>query len=145
MYVINFYLIFISLNRTFTYNHYLFILFNFEWLIYFLSHLVAPKVLEKFKKIFTGINQTRTVNCTVLHANPPYIRYAINNLSPSVLRRTYGDNHDLQYKFDITPTSTDQFGVFSVSANNSIGFDTCTYELIHGGEDKLIFFQRLIS
>jgi hypothetical protein len=93
----------------------------------------APKVIEKSKKIYVGINQTRTVNCTVLRANPPYIRYAINGLSPSIQSRTYGEQHDLQYTFDITPTSVEQFRPFNVTANNSIGFDTCTYELIHGG------------
>lgn len=102
----------------------------------FVFLLVAPKVIEKSKKIYCGINQTRTINCTVQRANPPYIRYSINGLSSSVVRRTYGDQHDLQYRFDITPTSTDQFRPFNITANNSIGFDTCTYQLIHGGERK---------
>jgi hypothetical protein len=101
---------------------------------FFVLHLVGPKVIEKSKKIYCGINQTRTINCTVQHANPPYLRYAINGLSSSVIRRTYGDQHDLQYRFDITPTSLEQFRPFNVTANNSIGFDTCTYELIHGGK-----------
>ncbi|CAF0926468.1 unnamed protein product [Adineta ricciae] len=92
-----------------------------------------PVVVEKFKKIYCGINQTRTINCTVLRANPSYIRYSINGLSPSVVRRTYGDQNDLFYTFDITPTSIEHFHLFNVTANNSIGFDTCTYELIHGG------------
>ncbi|CAF1573393.1 unnamed protein product [Rotaria sordida] len=92
-----------------------------------------PNVAEKSKKIYCGINQTRTVNCTVIRANPPYIRYSINGLSPSVIRRTYGDQHDFLYTFDITPTSIEHFRSFNVTANNSIGFDTCTYELIHGG------------
>jgi hypothetical protein len=96
-------------------------------------------VIEKSKKIYCGINQTRTVNCTVLRANPPYIRYAINGLSSSVQRRTYGDQHDLQYTFDITPSSVEQFHPFNVTANNSIGFDTCTYELIHGGKINRYF------
>ncbi|UJR13684.1 hypothetical protein I4U23_000696 [Adineta vaga] len=92
-----------------------------------------PVVAEKSKKIYCGINQTRTINCTVLRANPSYIRYSINGLSSSVVRRTYGDQNDLFYTFDITPTSIEQFHSFNVTANNSIGFDTCTYELIHGG------------
>lgn len=106
---------------------------------FFFVDLVAPKVLEKSKKIYCGINQTRTVNCTVLRANPPHIRYAITGLSPSVIRRTYDNQNDLQYTFDLTPTSSEQFGYFSITANNSIGSDSCTYELIHGGKDKLIF------
>ncbi|CAF2574513.1 unnamed protein product [Rotaria sp. Silwood2] len=92
-----------------------------------------PSVAEKSKKIYCGINQTRTVNCTVIRANPPYIRYSISGLSPSVIRRTYGDQHDFYYTFDITPTSIEHFRLFNITANNSIGFDTCTYELLHGG------------
>jgi len=105
-------------------------------IFFFVFHLVGPKVIEKSKKIYCGINQTRTINCTVLRANPPYIRYSINGLSPSVARRTYGDQNSLQYTFDITPTSIEQFRPFNVTANNSIGYDTCTYELIHGGRIK---------
>lgn len=97
-------------------------------------HLVAPKVIEKSKKIYCGINHTRTVNCTVLRANPSYIRYSINGLSPAVQRRIYGDQNALQYTFDITPTALEHFHRFNVTANNSIGFDTCTYDLIHGGK-----------
>ncbi|UJR35932.1 hypothetical protein I4U23_028673 [Adineta vaga] len=93
-----------------------------------------PVVAEKSKKIYCGINQTRTINCTVLRANPSNIRYSINGLSSSsVVRRTYGDQNNLFYTFDITPTSIEQYHSFNVTANNSIGFDTCTYELIHGG------------
>ena len=103
-------------------------------IVVFFSDLVRPTVAEKSKKIYCGINQTRTINCTILQANPTYIRYSINGLPSSVLRRTYGDQHDLHYTFDITPTSIEQFRPFNVTANNSIGFDTCTYELIHGGK-----------
>ncbi|CAF1256280.1 unnamed protein product [Adineta steineri] len=92
-----------------------------------------PSVIEKSKKIYCGINQTRTINCTVSRANPNYLRYSINGLSQSVVRRTYGDQNDLFFQFDITPTSIEDFHSFNVTANNSIGFDTCTYELIHGG------------
>ncbi|CAF1099907.1 unnamed protein product [Rotaria sp. Silwood1] len=92
-----------------------------------------PSVAEKSKKIYCGINQTRTVNCTVIRANPIYIRYSINGLSSSIIHRTYGDQHDFYYTFDITPTSIEHFRPFNVTANNSIGFDTCTYELLHGG------------
>lgn len=91
-------------------------------------------MIEKSKKIYCGINQTRTINCTVQRANPSYIRYSINGLSPYVQRRTYGDQNELQYTFDITPTAIEQFRSFNVTANNSIGFDTCSYELIHGGK-----------
>ena len=91
-------------------------------------------MIEKSKKIYCGINQTRTINCTVQRANPSYIRYSINGLSPSVPRRTYGDQNELQYTFDITPTALEHFRSFNVTANNSIGFDTCSYELIHGGK-----------
>lgn len=51
-----------------------------------------------------------------------------------MVRRTYDDHHDFQHTFDITPTSLEHFRPFNVTANNSIGFDTCTYELIHGGK-----------
>jgi len=92
-----------------------------------------PTVLEKSKRIYSGINQTRTINCTVLRANPTYIRYTVNGLSPSIIHRTVNEQNNLQYTFDITPTSLNDFGLFNVTANNSVGFDTCTYELIHGG------------
>ncbi|CAF3629286.1 unnamed protein product [Rotaria socialis] len=92
-----------------------------------------PSVVEKSKKIYSGINQTRTINCTVLRANPTYIRYSINGLSPLITRRIYDDKHDFHYTFDITPTSIEHFRPFNVTANNSIGSDACTYELIHGG------------
>ncbi|CAF0790556.1 unnamed protein product [Adineta steineri] len=93
-----------------------------------------PTVIEKSRKIYSGINQTRTINCTVVRANPTYIRYTINGLAPSIIQRpSGGDQNQLQYTFDITPTSIEQFRPFNVTANNSIGFDTCTYELIHGG------------
>ena len=101
-----------------------------------LSHLVRPVVAEKSKKIYVGINQTRTINCTVLRANPKYIRYSINGLSSAVQRRTHADQHDLFYTFEITPTSIEQFRPFNVTANNSIGSEACTYELIHGGTRK---------
>jgi hypothetical protein len=104
--------------------------------------LVRPTVAEKSKKIYSGINQTRTINCTVLRANPAYIRYTVNGLSPSVVRRTYGDQNTLHYTFDITPTSIEQFRPFNITANNSVGFDTCTYELIHGGRVFIIDFSR---
>jgi len=111
--------------------------------------LVRPTVAEKSKKIYCGINQTRTINCTVLRANPAYIRYSINGLSSSVLRQIHGNQHDLQYTFDITPTSIEQFRPFNVTANNSIGFDTCTYDLIHGGKIKtkltFIFSRQMFS
>ncbi|CAF3615894.1 unnamed protein product [Rotaria sp. Silwood1] len=93
-----------------------------------------PSVAEKSKKIYCGINQTRTVNCTVIRANPIYIRYSINGVSSSIIHRTYGDQHDFYYTFDITPTSIEHFRPFNVTANNSIGFDTCTYELLHGDD-----------
>ncbi|CAF3340991.1 unnamed protein product [Rotaria sp. Silwood1] len=92
-----------------------------------------PTVTEKFKKIYSGINHTRTINCTVIRANPTYIQYTINGLSPSIVHRTNGDQNNLQYTFDITPTSLEHFRSFNITANNSIGSDTCTYELIHGG------------
>jgi len=108
-------------------------------LIFVCLDLVRPTVIEKSKKIYSGINQTRTINCTVLRANPNYIRYTINGLSPSIIQRTHGDENNLYYTFDITPTSIEQFRSFNVTANNSVGFDTCTYELIHGGR-ILIYF-----
>ncbi|CAF0752618.1 unnamed protein product [Adineta ricciae] len=92
-----------------------------------------PTVLERSRKIYIGINQTRTINCTVLRANPTYIRYTINGLPSSIIHRTYGDPTQMYYTFDIIPTSIEQFRPFNVTANNSIGYDTCTYELIHGG------------
>jgi hypothetical protein len=95
--------------------------------------LVRPTVNEKSKKIYSGINQTRTINCTVLRANPNYIRYTINGLSSSIIQRSNNDQNNLYYTFDITPTTIEQFRSFNVTANNSVGYDTCTYELIHGG------------
>ncbi|CAF2710923.1 unnamed protein product [Rotaria sp. Silwood2] len=93
-----------------------------------------PTVAEKLKKIYSGINRTRTIiNCTVTRANPTYIQYAINGLSSSIIHRTYEDQNNLHYTFDIMPTSLEHFGSFNITANNSVGFDTCTYELIHGG------------
>ena len=91
-------------------------------------------MVEKSRKIYLGINQTRTVNCTVVRANPTYIRYTINGLPSSIIQRTSGDQNQLHYTFDITPTSIEQFRPFNVTANNSIGSDTCSYELIHGGK-----------
>ncbi|CAF3407139.1 unnamed protein product [Rotaria socialis] len=91
-----------------------------------------PTVAEKVKKIYSGINRTRTVNCTVIRANPMYIHYKIHALTPSLISKEYDDQNPSYYKFDITPTSIDQFRSFNVTANNSIGYDTCTYELIHG-------------
>ena len=96
--------------------------------------LVKPTVVEKSKKIYSGINQTRTINCTVLRANPNYIRYTIHGLPPSIIKRSQSDQTNLYHTFDITPTSVEQFQPFNVTANNSVGFDTCTYELIHGGK-----------
>lgn len=96
--------------------------------------LVRPFVLEKSKKIYCGINQTRTINCTVLRANPTYINYEINSLSSTIVSQIYDDQHGFYYTFDIKPTSIEHFHSFNVTANNSIGFDTCTYELIHGGK-----------
>ncbi|CAF3667529.1 unnamed protein product [Rotaria sp. Silwood1] len=104
-----------------------------------------PSVAEKSKKIYCGINQTRTVNCTVIRANPIYIRYSINGLSSSIIHRTYGDQHDFYYTFDITPTSIEHFRPFNVTANNSIGFDTCTYELLHGVIIELSIFGNGMS
>ena len=98
--------------------------------------IVRPTVIEKSRKIYSGINQTRTINCTVIRANPSYLRYTVNGLSPSVIHRTYGDQHSLVYSFDIAPSSVEHFGFFNVTANNSAGFDVCTYELIHGGNFK---------
>jgi hypothetical protein len=95
--------------------------------------------MEKSRKIYMGINQTRTINCTVLRANPTYIRYTLNGLSSSIIHRSYGDQNNLYYTFDITPTSIEQFRLFNVTANNSVGFDTCTYELIHGGKYFYLF------
>ncbi len=103
-------------------------------------YLVRPTVIEKSKKIYSGINQTRTINCTVLRANPTYIRYTVNGLTPSIIHRTYNEQNGLYYTFDITPTSIEQFRSFNVTANNSVGFDTCTYELIHGGKIFNYFF-----
>jgi len=103
--------------------------------------LVRPTVMEKSRKIYMGINQTRTINCTVLRANPTYIRYTINGLPSSIINRLYGDQNNLYYTFDITPTSIEQFRSFNITANNSVGFDTCTYELIHGG--RIFLFFRL--
>ncbi|CAF0921735.1 unnamed protein product, partial [Didymodactylos carnosus] len=86
-------------------------------------------------KIYSGINQTRTVNCTVLRANPSYITFEISNSLPnSIIRRINNEqNNDLYYAFEITPTNIEQFRPFNVTARNSVGFDTCTYELLHGG------------
>ncbi|UJR33558.1 hypothetical protein I4U23_020998 [Adineta vaga] len=92
-----------------------------------------PTVLEKSRKIYLGVNQTRTINCTVIRANPTYIRYTINGLPSSIIHRTYSEPNQMYFTFDITPTSTEQFHAFNVTANNSIGYDTCNYELIHGG------------
>jgi hypothetical protein len=98
------------------------------------SVLDRPAVVEKARKIYAGINHTRTINCTVARANPTYIRYTVNGIAPSMIRRTYGDQNGLFYTFDITPTSIEQFRPFNITANNSVGFDTCSYELIHGGK-----------
>ena len=81
------------------------------------------------------MNQTRTINCTVLRANPPYIRYSINGLSPSILRHVHANQHTFHYTFDIRPTSIEHFRSFNVTASNSVGFDKCTYQLIHGGKN----------
>jgi hypothetical protein len=102
--------------------------------------LVRPTVIEKSKKIYSGINQTRTINCTVLRANPNYIRYTINGLSSSIIQRSNNDQNNLYYTFDITPTTIEQFRSFNVTANNSVGYDTCTYELIHGGRIFDLFY-----
>lgn len=99
--------------------------------------------MEKSKKIYSGINQTRTINCTVLRANPNYIRYTINGLPSSIIQRSHGDQNNLYHTFDLTPTSVEQFRLFNVTANNSVGFDTCTYELIHGG--KILIYASLES
>ena len=107
---------------------------DFNTTVSAVSRLVRPTVMEKSKKIYAGINQTRTINCTVARANPSYLRYTVNGLSSSVIRRTYGDQNGLFHTMDITPTSVDQFRPFNITANNSVGFDTCTYELIHGGK-----------
>ncbi|CAF0738057.1 unnamed protein product [Didymodactylos carnosus] len=82
-----------------------------------------PVCAEKSKKINSGINQTRTVNCTVLRANPPYITYEISNsLSNSIIRRISSDQNDnLYYIFEITPTNIEQFRPFNVTARNSVG------------------------
>ena len=112
-------------------------------------HLVRPVVAEKSKKIYCGINQTRTINCTVLRANPKYIRYSIHGLLPSVHRRIFSDANDFFYSFEITPTSIDQFRRFNVTANNSIGYDACTYELIHGGKiiktSSVLYFSLTLT
>lgn len=100
----------------------------------FIYFLVRPTVFEKTKKIYLGTNQTRTINCTVLRANPSYIRYTVNGLPQSVIQRTYDQQNGLSYTLDITLTSVRQFGLFNITANNSVGFDTCTYDLIHGGK-----------
>ena len=118
-------------------NQLFLLLFSFNLYIHFFSYLVRPTVLEKSKRIYSGINQTRTINCTVLRANPTYIRYTVNGLSPSIIHRTVNEQNNLQYTFDITPTSLNDFGLFNVTANNSVGFDTCTYELIHGGRSSM--------
>ena len=106
--------------------------FNYKE-FFFVDILVRPTVLEKSKKIYSGINQTRTINCTVSRANPSYIRYIINGLPSSIIHKSFGEQNGLYSTFDITPTSIEQFRLFNVTANNSVGYDTCTYELIHGG------------
>lgn len=106
------------------------------------SSSVRPRVAEKAKKIFVGINQTRTVNCTVLEANPNTIHYAIQGLSPNVQRRIHATENDLLFTFDLTPTSIEQFRPFNITANNSIGIDTCSYELIHGGNMRCSSVQQ---
>ena len=100
----------------------------------FYCFVVRPTVIEKSKKIFAGINRTRTINCTILRANPTHIHYTINGLSSAIISRTYQGSNGLYYSIDITPTSIEQFHSFNITVNNTIGFDTCTYELLHGGK-----------
>lgn len=100
----------------------------------FVLCLVRPTVSQKFRRVNARINSSIIINCTVIRANPFNIQYTVNGLPPSIIRYAGVDATGSHYSVEIMPTSIEHFHSFNITANNSVGSDTCTYQLLHGGK-----------
>lgn len=67
------------------------------------------------------------------------VHYTVTGLSSSIITRTHAVQKNQYFTIEIMPTGLEQFHSFNITANNSIGNDTCTYHLIHGGMCDLAF------